>query len=165
MPCTIACPSCQKSLHLPDDLVGRLVRCPTCGQAFMTVAPGPAAAEAGAPLPVLPAEEPGALAVQPVEPARPPPRRQQHRGGLILVLGGLSLTACGLFGPFAWIMANHDLHAMKAGRMDPAGEGSTRAGRVCAIVGTLKLPLEFLFLGWVAWVVYQLVSEILAIGS
>lgn len=64
-----------------------------------------------------------------------------HRGSLILVLGVLSLLACALLGPFAWVMANTDLREMHAGRMDPAGEGQTRGGQVCGMIATIFLIL------------------------
>jgi predicted Zn finger-like uncharacterized protein len=34
MPLTIHCPSCQKQLRVPDDLLGKLVRCPSCKTTF-----------------------------------------------------------------------------------------------------------------------------------
>jgi hypothetical protein len=44
---------------------------------------------------------------------------------------------CGILGPVAWIMGHIDLGEMRAGRMDPSGEGLTNAGRICGIVATL----------------------------
>jgi hypothetical protein len=64
---------------------------------------------------------------------------QPHRGTLILVLGILSLVTCQLLGPFAWVMGNNDLTEMRAGRMDPEGEGLTNAGRVCGIISTILM--------------------------
>jgi hypothetical protein len=69
---------------------------------------------------------------------------EPHRGALILTLGILSLVVCQLFGPFAWAMGNQDRAAMRAGRMDPEGEGLTRAGEVCGMIGTI-LMLVWLF--------------------
>lgn len=61
-----------------------------------------------------------------------------HRGTLILVLGILSLVCCGFItGIAAWIMGNADLKAMEAGQMDPAGAGTTKAGKICGIIGTI----------------------------
>jgi hypothetical protein len=70
-----------------------------------------------------------------------------HRGGLILTLGILSIALCihccwlaplwGLgFGVPAWIMGQSDLNKIRAGIIDPEGEGNTRAGWICGIVGT-----------------------------
>ncbi|MCX6901913.1 MAG: DUF4190 domain-containing protein [Verrucomicrobia bacterium] len=62
---------------------------------------------------------------------------QPHRGTLILVLGILSLVLCGPVGIAAWIMGNTDLKEIDAGRMDPVGRGTTNAGRICGIIGTV----------------------------
>jgi hypothetical protein len=77
-----------------------------------------------------------------------------HRGTLILVLGILSLVACGIFtGVPAWIMGNNDLKAMAAGTMDPSGRSLTNAGRICGMICTIlsilavALVIVFLALG------------------
>jgi hypothetical protein len=36
-------------------------------------------------------------------------------------------------------MGNNDLAEMRAGRMDPEGEGLTNAGRICGIIGTILM--------------------------
>lgn len=75
-----------------------------------------------------------------------------HRGTLILVLGILSLVCCSVFGPFAWMMGNADMKAIREQRMDPAGEGTTNAGRICGIIGTVLLGLSLVWvLGWVVF--------------
>jgi hypothetical protein len=75
----------------------------------------------------------------PVTPTETPPQSQQplapHRGTLILVLGILSLVCCFICGIIAWVMGNNDLKQMAAGKMDPSGEGMTKAGKICGIVG------------------------------
>ena len=59
-----------------------------------------------------------------------------HRGGMILAFGIISIFFCNIvFGPIAWVLANQDLAEMAAGRMDPSGEGLTKAGKICGIVG------------------------------
>lgn len=60
-----------------------------------------------------------------------------HRGGLILTFGILGLVCCGVFGIVAWVMGNGDLKEMAAGRMDPAGQGMTQAGKICGIIGVV----------------------------
>lgn len=60
-----------------------------------------------------------------------------HRGSTILVLGILSLVFCVILGIIAWVMGNHDLEEMRAGRMDPSGEGMTQAGRICGIISVV----------------------------
>lgn len=57
-----------------------------------------------------------------------------HRGGLILTLGIMSWIACPVVAFFAWTMGSGDLQEMKEGRMDPSGEGLTRAGYWLGIV-------------------------------
>lgn len=57
-----------------------------------------------------------------------------HRGGLILAFGILGWVVCLPFGIAAWVMGNNDLSEMAGGRMDPAGEGLTRAGKILGIV-------------------------------
>lgn len=63
--------------------------------------------------------------------------REHPNGTTVLVLGILSLVACGLLGPVAWVMGNKALREMNA---EPgvtfSNRGSVTAGRVCGIVGT-----------------------------
>jgi hypothetical protein len=58
-----------------------------------------------------------------------------HRGTLILILGILSIVCCAPIGIAALIMGSSDLKEMDAGTMDPAGRGSTNAGKICGIIG------------------------------
>ena len=30
----VSCPECKRKLRVPDELIGKLVKCPTCGQTF-----------------------------------------------------------------------------------------------------------------------------------
>jgi len=62
-----------------------------------------------------------------------------HRGTLILILGILGLVVCGPLGIAAWIMGSGDLKQMDAGTMDPAGRGTTQAGKICGIIATVLL--------------------------
>jgi hypothetical protein len=57
-----------------------------------------------------------------------------HRGGMILAFGIIGLLICLPFGIAAWVMGNNDLREIEAGRMDPAGTGLTRSGRILGIV-------------------------------
>ncbi len=82
-----------------------------------------------------------------------------HRGSTVLVLGILSIVVCGICGPIAWVMANKDLAAMAAGAMDPAGLDSTKAGRICGIIGT-----AFLAIGLVVGVLY-LIFFVVMVGA
>lgn len=60
-----------------------------------------------------------------------------HRGPTILLLGILACCGgCVFVGLPAWMMANHDLILMDAGRMDAEGRGLTQAGKLCGVIGT-----------------------------
>lgn len=65
----------------------------------------------------------------------PPPVLKPHRGGGILALGIVGIVPCFICGIIAWVMAKKDLAEMAAGKMDPAGQGMTNAGKICGIVG------------------------------
>jgi hypothetical protein len=60
-----------------------------------------------------------------------------HRGGGILALGIIGLVLCFICGIIAWAMANSDLRDMAAGTMDPSGEGMTKAGKICGMIGVI----------------------------
>jgi len=56
MPSVVACPSCQRQLRVPEELLGRKVECPNCGSTFESaaVAPGPPPPPASPETPPLP---------------------------------------------------------------------------------------------------------------
>ena len=95
----------------------------------------------------------------PTEPTPSQPQTQQplapHRGVLILVFGILSIVCCLIFGIVAWVMASKDLKEMAAGRMDPSGQGMTKAGMICGIIGIVLQSL---------YIVIQLILLILGAG-
>ncbi len=175
----VTCPQCRKKLRVPEELLGKQVKCPTCTEVF-TADPSHAAE------PLPPSEEPVPPPAarrrandDPAEPRPRPsrvvddeddddrPRRRRlraedddddddddddyrrrrrrrrrdltpHRASMILTFGILSLLVLPfVFGPMAWVMGNSDLQEMRAGRMDPEGEGSTNAGRICGMIATL----------------------------
>jgi predicted Zn finger-like uncharacterized protein len=165
MPDITSCPQCQRKLRVTDDLMGQAVQCPSCGHVFTAAAEATAAPEP----PPLPEREPPRESVQPRRrPMRAEddyderddyddeyPRRRRrrdyepHRGATILVFGILSivLQPCGIiFGPIAWAMGSGDLRNIQARRLDPEGEGLTRAGMICGIIGTCLGLL--VCLGW-----------------
>jgi predicted Zn finger-like uncharacterized protein len=160
MSITIDCPSCNRKLRVPDDLLGKKVKCPTCGTTFTAggdaAPPPPAEEELPAPAPARrPAPPPDECDEGPPprrddeDDDRPRPRRsrssmQPHRGTMILVLGILSLVAFAPLGIVAWILGNADLAEMRAGRMDPEGEGQTNAGRICGMIATILMGLSLL---------------------
>jgi predicted Zn finger-like uncharacterized protein len=160
MPIQITCPSCSRQLRVPDNLIGQYVKCPSCEKTFT------ASVEESAPPKESYQEERSSRereddAYRPAEPpprprpprpdrddddddfdrGRPSRRRRDfapHRGTLILVLGILSLTGAGILtGIPAWIMGNHDLAEIRAGRMDPEGESNTNIGRILGMVSTI----------------------------
>ena len=70
-------------------------------------------------------------------PSQPTQPLQPHRGVMILVFSILSWFICVIFGIVAWILANSDLRAMEEGRMDPTGEGLTKAGKIVSIISVI----------------------------
>ena len=77
---------------------------------------------------------------------------EPHRGTLVLVLGVLSLMACGLLGPVAWAMGSADLKKMRAGRMDDRGESETKAGYICGMIATIMMGIGVLMMA--AWFLF-----------
>ncbi|MFM1890716.1 MAG: hypothetical protein RLZZ565_1473 [Planctomycetota bacterium] len=67
-----------------------------------------------------------------------------HRGTTVLVMGILSLVICAPLGIAAWIMGKGDLAKIDAGLMDPSGRGTTQAGMVLGIIGTVLLVLQLI---------------------
>jgi hypothetical protein len=157
MAMTVVCPSCSRNLNVPTDLIGELVKCPVCSQQFkvdheaepVPVTPEVRAVQATPAAP--PRVEPWLEEIPDEDPAAwqfAPDRRrdlQPHRATVILVLGILSIVLpiiSLILGPLAWALGSSDLRSMKAGRMDPSGEGMTRAGYICGIVGTCFAALH-----------------------
>ncbi|MFN4258477.1 MAG: hypothetical protein ACK4RK_04215 [Gemmataceae bacterium] len=179
MSTTISCPSCQRLVSLPDELRGQEVQCPWCAAWFhaQPAPERPPTATTDFVTSVSSEPQPAAVPTRPrIEVAALPPwqadsawqvRRdcEPHRGTLILILGIISLTlfSFGLLAPLgaplglsAWIMGHGDLKKMAAGVMDPQGQGSTRAGYVCGIVGTILDSLMLLgcgaYVGFIVWI-------------
>ncbi len=165
MSVSVSCPSCGIKLDIPDDLLGKKVRCAKCTTIFEARQDSPAAGSA-APLERPPSSRP------PEESDERRPRRDRHgldddddddemdrrhirrdvephRGGLILGLGISSIVSifgiciCGAFMPLiqiglgiaSWVMGRGDLRKMEQGSMDPDGRGQTKAGYICGIIG------------------------------
>lgn len=164
MPEIIACPECGRQLRVTEDLFGQMVKCPSCQATFTAAVPdtppprgdGPRGAyevRADEDEPRRPVGRPRRYADDEDDLDRPgrrrPPvdydedRMRPHRGATILTLGILSLVlsciplAAWVLGGIALGMANNDLQAMARRRMDPAGQGQTRAGQVCGIIGVI----------------------------
>jgi hypothetical protein len=156
MPVEVACPSCGIKLSVPDDFVGKKVRCASCSLVFD--------ANPQAPPPELPRSANDLDGEQHDQADDDYPfdtdderlhRRRDlvpHRGGLILTLGigsivgavlemGVGICCCSLpiisipLGAVSWILGHGDLRQLDNGIMDPDGRSSTKAGYVCGMVG------------------------------
>lgn len=82
-----------------------------------------------------------------------------HRGTTILVLGILGLVLCAPLGVFAWVMGKGDLAKIDAGAMDPSGRGTTQAGMILGIIGTISLIVQLVLGG------LFLAGLVMAVGS
>lgn len=69
---TISCPSCRRRLLLPEELIGRLIRCPTCKTEFQGEGAISLDIQAALPAP-LPAPLPMSLEIDEVPPCTPVP--------------------------------------------------------------------------------------------
>lgn len=84
---------------------------------------------------------------------------QQGRGGLILTFGILSLLLLGpILGIPAWVMGNGDLKKIRAGAIEIAHHGLTKAGMILGIIGTFISPFIFIIAAIVISVVLGLPS-------
>ncbi|MBY0523820.1 MAG: hypothetical protein K2R98_10505 [Gemmataceae bacterium] len=77
MPVVIDCQSCGRKLRVTDDLIGRAVKCPTCGTTFDAVAPG--APSAVPKLDLAPPPEPLLERSSPPANGMPPPHVESDR--------------------------------------------------------------------------------------
>ena len=93
-------------------------------------------------------------------PSQPMQPMQPHRGVLILVFSILSWVVCLIFGIVAWVLANSDLRAMEEGRMDPTGEGLTKAGKIVSMISVIVS-----IIGLVVGVIVLIGMGILAAGA
>ena len=211
MPTIVDCPSCNRKLRVPDDLLGRNVKCPTCSTTFQaSVSPSSVMTP---PAPPAPPAKPQAVAEPPAFSDGPPLAQKRcpycgenvvadaercqhcgellegedrpwerhggavrrdsepHRGGMILTFGIVSVclgpigmvppccyinilfSGIGLgLGIAAIIMGKNDLAKMRQGVMDPQGQGTTQAGWICGIVGTVLNALAMV--AWIGLVIF-----------
>jgi hypothetical protein len=161
----IKCAHCGAPLRLREEYINQEVRCPSCQETFtarlpeaaVQVEPGPRR-----PVPLAEDRPPGdfddeeddrlARRRRSYEEARRQRTRvQPHRGGTILTMGIVSLClfcapAIGLpLGIAAAVMGHNDLAKMREGVMDRRGEGQTRTGQICGILGVVVTALAFVF--------------------
>jgi hypothetical protein len=155
---TITCPACARKLQVPESFYRQTVQCPECAHQFV------ADPHASSVQTTPPAAAPVAPTAEPQDDDRPRRRKREyddefdddfnetrplrrsgvaHRGGTILALGIISLVifpyTTVVCGPLAWIMGNTDLAEIRAGRMDPSGEGMVQAGRVLGMISTILM--------------------------
>jgi hypothetical protein len=165
MSISVACPQCHVPLDVPEDFLGRMVRCAACATAFEAktevAAPTSLQQDAGplperypeddAPLPPRSRRDFDADDYYPDdwdhERGRPLRRDlEPHRGTMVLVFGILSLVlplACGVpgfiigigLGITGAIMGTRDVSRMRKGLVDPDGESQTRVGQILSFVG------------------------------
>lgn len=81
----------------------------------------------------------------PAPPHQPLTYPESSRATSVLVIGILSLVACGILGPFAWSMGNTELEAIDSGRRDPSNRGTAQAGRILGMIATAFLALGVIF--------------------
>jgi predicted Zn finger-like uncharacterized protein len=165
MSTNVDCPTCSRRLRVTDELLGKSVKCPSCGGVFTADVEGtpPSPAPPRPPeeqLPVVKSRRRYDEDDDDDDYDRRPRRRrrrrylQPHRGQLIMILGILSFVVAGLIlGPIAWILGNADLKEIREGRMDPEGESQTSTGRICGMVSTI-IHLGGLVVCGVGMVVY-----------
>ncbi len=117
---TRACPACGKQIP------ANAARCPACGEDLGDEDSRPWE---------RPRRHLGRMDTEP------------HRGVVVLVLGILGLVMGGIGLPMAiiaWVLGHADLKKIRAGTMDPEGEGLTQAGKICGIIGTIWQSLMVL---------------------
>ncbi|MFT0138522.1 hypothetical protein ACEK07_16900 [Alcanivoracaceae bacterium MT1] len=80
-----------------------------------------------------------------------PPQLAQapnHRGALVLTLGLISLLVFQPLGIAPWVIGVQDLRAMREGRMDPEGRGTTMAGMILGIIAIVLFVLTLIAVGF-----------------
>lgn len=150
MPIEMNCTGCGQTLRVADEHAGKKARCPACGtiaevpwggaDVQPVAEPASPFSPASQPAPAVnpfadrpeqaanPYMSPFAPAIVPKSYGRP------HRGGLVLTFGIIGILCCMPFGIAAWVMGMSDLSEIRAGRMDPSGENTTRVGMILGIV-------------------------------
>lgn len=78
---------------------------------------------------------------QPMAPLPPPPPPLEpylpSNATTVLIMGIISISVCGLAGPFAWKMGNDELARIDMDLADPNKRGEATAGRMLGIVSTI----------------------------
>jgi hypothetical protein len=87
MPIVAECPNCGKKLKIPDDLIGKTVRCSDCAGTFLAAKP-----RSVAPLPPPPEERFADEFDERPSRREPLPTYERPRGGMLLTFGILSIS-------------------------------------------------------------------------
>jgi hypothetical protein len=77
-------------------------------------------------------------------PTESTPYPEASQASTALVLSIIGLICCQVLGIVAWVMANNELEGIKAGRRNPANEGTASAARIIGIVCTVLLGIGIL---------------------
>lgn len=168
----IRCPACQRTLQVAEEHLGKYVVCPECKDRFVASFPGEHRQALTAP-PPLPSSRPRDWEDDDWPPRRRydddrprddyisrrrhydddyrddivSRRLAPHHGGTVLTCGIVSFFVCTpVLALIAIIMGATDLKEIRAGRMDPSGEGQARGGMICGIVSMSLFLL--IILGW-----------------
>jgi hypothetical protein len=87
-----------------------------------------------------------------------PANLRPHRATMILIFGIIGIVMCFPLGIAAWVMGNNDLKAMARGEMDPSGQGTTQAGKVCGIISVALTALGMIF--WICIIAFATVAGV-----
>jgi hypothetical protein len=157
----IRCPSCARDLRLPDHLLGRRVKCPTCQATFTAAAPAPTTPPAREPEPEPYRAEPAPARRRPRfeydedddwedEDDRPRRRRRsgRRRGREAVMPPAIALLVAGVLGILVAIghlgvnLANDPFQrAKEAAAARPGGTRANEAFRVGFIGGAVGCPI------------------------
>jgi hypothetical protein len=153
MPAVVDCPACGGKLKVPDELMGKEVRCADCAGRFLAEQPKPTIPPPSSEL--VPARSSNRDDGDDYDDDRPRRRSlrrtgdwEPHRGGMILAFGIMAIVLGGVglvTGILAWIWGGQDLKKIDAGRMDPEGRSMTQIGYILGIVGTILHTIGLIF--------------------
>ena len=74
-------------------------------------------------------------------PTESTPYPEASQASTALVVSIIGLVCCQILGIVAWVMANNELEGIKAGKRNPANEGTASAARIIGIVTTVLLGI------------------------
>lgn len=151
MPTILECPGCRKKVKVPDEYLGKQVRCSDCEGVFVAEKSKALSAKRDS----VPADDgdDDAKEQRPAKKTKSGGKVEAHRGMLILGLGIGSLVLPIILqfwvigaipGILAWIWGKKDLAKMDNGEMDPEGRSMTSIGKILGLVGIIINALGLL---------------------